>query len=167
MPQYVVDTSLFIQAQRQYYARDIAPGFWSKLVELQKSGILISVDKVLEEINGYYDPTDPLGDWAGNICPAEMFDATANPQIAAYYSTLVDWIENNPLYRPAALAEFAKGADGWVIAYALENDCTVVSMEVSAPLSEKSAKIPDICGAFKVDHIDTFDLMRAEGISLV
>lgn len=167
MPLYVLDTSLFVQAQRQYYARDIAPGFWTNLIALHAAGVLTSIDQVLDEINSFHDFTDPLGDWANTICPPAMFESTADPQIVSKYGDLVDWINLNPQYLPAALAEFSRGADGWVVAYAIHHGCSVVSMEVSAQHSTKSAKIPDICKAFGVTHIDTYEMMRSQNISLV
>lgn len=47
---YVLDTSLFTQAKRSYYAFDIARSFWQHLVKSANQGIITSIDKVYDEI---------------------------------------------------------------------------------------------------------------------
>src|SRR3989337_1037814 len=44
-PRYVLDTSLFTQAKRSYYAFDIAQSFWQHLVKSANQGIITSIAK--------------------------------------------------------------------------------------------------------------------------
>lgn len=160
---FVLDTSTFVQAQNHYYAQDIVPGFWNLIVSLHQNGTVISVDRVLGEINQFHNPTEPLRQWATGVCPASAFASCSDPDVVAVYSRLITWVTNQPQYRQSAVAEFARGADGWVMAYAKVKDHTVVSMEVSAPYSQKSAKMPDICSAHGINHVDTYEFLREVG----
>lgn len=47
---YVIDTNVFIQAANHYYAFDIVPSFWPKLVELAGNGRILTIDRVRTEI---------------------------------------------------------------------------------------------------------------------
>jgi hypothetical protein len=40
---------------------------------------------------------------------------------------------------------------------------TIVTQEVSAPESKKEVKIPDVCDAFEVPCIDTFEMLEKLG----
>ncbi|GMQ82243.1 MAG: hypothetical protein BMS9Abin05_1688 [Rhodothermia bacterium] len=57
---YVLDSSVYIQAQNQYYARDIVPGFWDTLLTLHSDDVVVSIDKVYDEIMAYHDVTERL-----------------------------------------------------------------------------------------------------------
>ena len=48
-PAFVVDANVFIDLAR-YYPDDIAPTFWSQLVECAKSKQWLSIDRVQAEI---------------------------------------------------------------------------------------------------------------------
>ena len=65
---------------------------------------------------------------------------------------------------PYAKTEFASGADGWLIAYAKVNDCVLVTQEVLRPNVKNKVPIPNVCRAFSVPYIDTFEMIRALGI---
>ena len=44
-----------------------------------------------------------------------------------------------------------------------EHELTIVTQEVSAPESKKEVKIPDVCDAFEVPCIDTFEMLEKLG----
>jgi hypothetical protein len=48
--EYILDSNFFIQAHRSNYPLDVAQGFWLKLKELAESGIVVSIDKVRDEL---------------------------------------------------------------------------------------------------------------------
>lgn len=161
---YVLDTSVLVQAQKTYYAMDIVPAFWTALRTLHDAGTVICVDRVLDEIKGYSDPEEPLTRWALDDMPAAAFPSTSTPAAVLHYSRLIAWVQSETRFGTAALDKFARSADGWVVAHAAANGLTVVSMEVSAPLSKTDARIPDVCAAHGVPHIDTYTMLRATGI---
>jgi hypothetical protein len=48
---YLLDTNIFIEAHRRYYAMDLCPGFWDCLAHHCQKPRLLSVDRVRNEIN--------------------------------------------------------------------------------------------------------------------
>ncbi|MET3114076.1 hypothetical protein AAKU52_001809 [Pedobacter sp. CG_S7] len=48
---FVLDSNFFIQAHRMHYPMDVVPSFWLKIKELAKNGIIVSIDKVKDEIH--------------------------------------------------------------------------------------------------------------------
>ncbi|GIV56945.1 MAG: twitching motility protein PilT [Candidatus Kapaibacterium sp.] len=161
---YVLDTSVFIQAFRSYYHFDIAPGFWQALAKHAGAGTLLSIDRVKKEIeNG----KDELAKWTENHFHGS-FENTADNQVLADYQRVIQWVMGQGQYTPAAKAEFADAdnADAWIVAYALARGCVVVTQEVAAPQAKRIIKIPDVCRAFSVPCIDTFEMMRKLGIKL-
>ncbi len=58
---FCLDTSVYTQAHRQYYAFDLAPGFWKSLKSHAEEEILISPAAVLTELE---KGNDELAKWA-------------------------------------------------------------------------------------------------------
>lgn len=164
---YVLDTSVLIQAQKTYYARDIVPAFWQALQDLHARGVVTCIDHVLDEIRQYGDSADPLTEWATTDMPSTAFPTTSTEAVVETYSRLIEWVDQEPRFGSAALNKFARGADGWVVAHASVHSLTVVSMEVSAPMSKTDARMPDVCAAHGVTHIDTYAMLRAVGVRFV
>jgi predicted nucleic acid-binding protein len=161
---YILDTSVFIQAYRSYYHFDIAPGFWSALIQHASTGVLLSIDRVKDEIDR---GKDDLTQWANSHFHG-WFESTAVDDVFATYREVIQWAKAQSQYIDAAKDEFAgaKNADAWVVAYAKAKGCVVVTQEKSAPQSKSTVKIPDVCNAFGVTPIDTFEMMRRLRIRL-
>lgn len=163
---YVLDTSIFTQAKRNYYAFDIAPSFWQHLVQLAKRGIITSIDKVYDEIER---GKDNLYAWVQQNLPLQFFCSTDNsPNVLANYQQLISWGSSNNQFTSNAKAEFAQydEADAWVVAYALSNRLAVVSQEVFNANIKSKILIPNACIQFNVRHIDTFTFIRECGFSM-
>src|SRR5680860_1178527 len=58
---YLLDANAFMEANRLYYAFDIAPGFWTWLGDPTRVGQVASIDAVKDEITA---GTGDLVDWA-------------------------------------------------------------------------------------------------------
>lgn len=162
MARFIVDTSVLTQAHRLYYPRDVVPGFWRTLQEAHARGDLTFIDRVLKEINDYHEE-DELSEWANHLIPSSAFPSTATAEVTGEYGRLVAWVEAQARLSRAAKDRFARGADGWVIAYAIVEGCTVISQEERSPNSKSNIKIPDVCDAHSVKHLGTIDLLRALG----
>jgi len=52
---YILDTNVFIEAAKRYYALDFAPGFWNALVAQATNGRVMSIDKVKNELHSSSD----------------------------------------------------------------------------------------------------------------
>jgi hypothetical protein len=155
---YLLDANVFIQAKHSYYAFDLCPGYWKALLAHHASGKLCSIDRVRDELVG---GADELADWVKSKVPGEFFASTAEPEVAASFGTMMVWAQAQAQFLPAAKAEFAAKADGWLIAYAKSHGYTLVTLEKPNPAVKKKVPIPNVCDAFGVKYLDTFDALRA------
>jgi hypothetical protein len=158
-PVYLLDANVFIEASLRYYAFDIAPPFWENLIRYANDGLVQSIDMIKLEID---KGKGPLANWLNNEFDFAFMSTDDNDVISAY-SDIMNWVDNQHRFIPAAKAEFANNADGWLIAFAKAKGCIVVTHEQPAPDSQKKVKIPDVCDAFNVVWTDTFKMLRALG----
>ena len=155
---YVPDTNVLVAAYHHYYAPDICPGFWDSLLHHMVSGRLLIIDRVFEEI---ISPT-ALVEWTERATGHSYATTSTQPVVDAYRQ-LIDWVQDNPQFTPGARAHFARVADGWLAAYAMATGTVVVTNEVSAPQSQSSVKLPDLCRQFGVPCVNTFEMLRELG----
>ena len=158
---YLVDASVLMDAHRRYYRFGVCPGFWDSLAWHHKQGAVASIDRVRSEVEV---GKDALRQWVKSKCPATFFEATTGRTVGERYGKIISWAGTQDRYRPEALAEFATVADGWLVAYAADQHLTLVTQEVAAPESKKEVKIPDVCEAFEVSCIDTFEMLENLGV---
>jgi len=158
---HVLDTNVLIEAQKGYYAFNVFPGFWDCLEHHGQTHRIISVDRVLDEIK---KGNDELKRWATRSVLKSFFAATGEEAVVSRYRELIRWVEAQPQFTRGAKAEFAGGADGWVIAYAKVYGLTAVTLETSDINSRKKVKMPDVCNEFGVPYENTFDMLRALGV---
>lgn len=153
---YVFDSNVFIEAKRRYYAFDICPGFWQFIIHQNELSNVISVDKVSDELK----MGDELERWINDNAPPGFFISTDTPPVISYYIELIKWVQENQQFYDGAKAEFAQVADGWIIAYAKANNCSVVTHEEFRPSVKNRVPIPNLCKEFDVDYLDTFETLR-------
>lgn len=160
---YLLDANAFMEANRLYYAFDIAPGFWTWLGDSSLAGQVASIEAVKDEITA---GTGDLVGWA-RARPATFWLADTNDVLVAMRE-LAAWAANPARqYRQEAIDEFLDSADYRLIAHAIATGATVVTREQPAPDAKKKIKIPDVCDAFDVAWTDPFSLYRALGMRLV
>lgn len=157
---YVLDANVFIEAAKRYYAFDIAPSFWQMLVVQANNGQVLSIDRVKDELL-----RADLKTWASNTFH-EFFASTSDADIIDVYREIMTWSQNQTPFTDAAKAQFASVADGWLIAYALAKGCVVVTHEQYDQNIKRKIKIPNVCQAFDLRYIDTFQMMRELGVRL-
>lgn len=162
---YALDANVLMAAHREYYARDICPGFWEFLAHHIDAHLFLIIDKVRAEIQ-----TPPeLVSWVDNAC-GNNFNSTQTEEIARAYSRMQSRVNGNDRLMPAAKAKFASGADGWLAAYAMANTLdetnkvVVVTNEVSNPEAKSRVLLPDLCAVFDVECINTYTLLREFGV---
>lgn len=152
---YLLDTNILIQAHRTYYSFDLCPGFWDCLIHHCGANRLLSIDRVRQEIT----KGDQLHEWA-QAAPESFFVSTDDLQVIQTYARIMESVQASADYPDAAKADFARGADGWLVAYAYVNGHTVVTHETFEPQSKKSVKIPNVCREFDVAYSDPFVMLR-------
>ncbi|MBN8786214.1 MAG: DUF4411 family protein [Terrimonas sp.] len=164
-PVFIIDTSCLTQAHRVYYPFDIAPSFWGFMEQHFIDGDFIITNKVVDEIK---KGKDELASWIQSHLSSKELDCHADASIMTHYASIMSWGNNHAQYNSLAKQEFSdfENADPFIVATALEKSAVVVSQEVSAPNSQKSIKIPDVCKQFNVSHIGTFTLLRRFGFTM-
>lgn len=157
---YVLDANVFIEAARRYYAFDLAPPFWESLVQHAASGRIYSIDRVKQELER---GKDELATWATSQF-TDAFASTDEEDVIESYSEVMSWVQEQNQFIDAAKADFAAVADGWLVAYAKAKDYTLVTHELPAADARKKVPIPNVCEAFGVSYIDTFEMLRELGV---
>ncbi len=153
---FVLDTNVFIEAHRRYYAQDICPGFWECLTHYCSEGQVLSIDRVRDEM--LISP-DQLSEWV-NQAPDDLFVSSAEQSVVNAFMEMMGWVQGNGQFRSEAKEKFASVADGWLAAYARVHNAVVVTHEVFNPNAKKKVHLPNVCRQFDVDYRDTFEMLR-------
>lgn len=147
---YCADTNAFIEGWVRSYPIEVFPRLWKGLEGLVAEGRLISPDEVKREL---HRRTDTLLEWAkqqeGLFLPLEDDVQEALAEIMQGFPRLVDTRRNR------------SGADPFVIALAKVRGATVLTQETHSN-SASRPRIPDVCDALGVKHVDLLTLIRRE-----
>ncbi|MBI9051165.1 MAG: DUF4411 family protein [Anaerolineaceae bacterium] len=166
---FCIDSSVYITAQRTYYAFDIAESFWNALEDLATNKIILSPIAAYIEIQ---KGKDQLAEWT-KIWKKELFiepDFNVNREL----TKVADYVNTNYMDQHW-ISDFLSGADPWVIAQASAHNLIVVTMENQKSSEERDKtinkirgkiKIPNVCAQFDVQCITTFEFMRENNIKL-
>lgn len=160
---YVLDANVFIEAARRYYAFDLAPRFWDSLVQYAANGIVQSIDRVKQELA---KGSDQLAEWAKKDF-THAFASTDDADVITFFSEIMRWVQAQSQFSPAAKADFANSADGWLVAYASARGGVVVTEEVAARDVRRRVPIPNICQPFRIPFVDTFQMLRNLGVRFI
>jgi hypothetical protein len=152
---YLLDANVFIQAKNLHYGLDFCPGFWNWLVEKNRVGEVVSIDKVADEINA---GQDELTTWVRQQGHG-LFRPT-DGQVLAQFSQVSEWVMAQN-YEPAAISTFMQVADFYLIAHALVRGDVVVTHEVPAN-SVKRIKIPNVCVGLGLGFMTPYEMLRRE-----
>jgi len=76
------------------------------------------------------------------------------------YRQIITWATSQPQFTEAAKSEFASVADSWLIACAMAHNYVLVTHEVYAPDIKRKIPIPNVCQAFNISYINTFEMLR-------
>ena len=166
---FLIDANSLITPHLTYYPFDFAPGFWEQLERPIKNGRIAVLDLVKEEI---LQGKDSLKDWIAGLSIGTLIDHR-EPEILSQYALVLQHIQKNPCYKPAALQEWSnsKVADAWLIAVASVYDLFLVTFEtrntgLNPRFPSREAKIPDVAKSFGVETINLFQMIRELGIQL-
>lgn len=156
---YWLDANVFIQAKNGPYGFKLVPQFWIFLSEQLEQGIIRCPKMVYDEL---IDGNDDLAAW---FKPRREKGLCHHPDEAVQqcFSTVANHVAMK--FKPHQASEFLVGADGWLIAHAMNGDGIVVTQE--SDRSHKSKiKIPTICKIFGVRCMNTYDMLGALGAHL-
>lgn len=160
---FLIDSNSLMTPHLTYYPFDFAEGFWEQMEDYIATGRIVILDVVKDEV---LKGKDSLQEWMEGLNIGTFVDHR-EASIIGKYSEILQYIQNNPVYQPAALAEWSRGtvADPWLIATAAVQGYTVVSFETeNKGLNErtpsKKAKIPDVAKEFGVEVKNLYYMMR-------
>lgn len=140
---------------------DVVPNFWLKIKELADKGIIVSIDKVSDEL---HLNNDELTVWVDDNLPQDFFKDT--DIVIGEYIAVSSWVNSmSGHYTVAALNEFLDSAeaDAWLISYSIANAISIVTHETSEPNRKSKVKIPDACSPFGVTCLNTIEMFRHLG----
>ena len=144
------DTSAFIEPATRLYPRDIFEPHWQWMEGLIEQGIIRSTELVKMELSV---TEDELYDWATNqidlFLPIDNGTQTALRDVITQFPLLTDHHRDR------------SGADPWVIALAMANNCAVVTYEKMG--KNTKPKIPNVCEHFGVKCYTWIDVLRETG----
>ncbi|MBI2174400.1 MAG: DUF4411 family protein [Candidatus Omnitrophica bacterium] len=154
---YLLDANVFMEAKRRYYAFDICPGYWDCLVAHHQEDRVLSLDRVKQELER---GGDDLWEWAESVMPGACFASSDDPSVTAEFAQILAWVQGQAQFFPEAKAEFAGNTDGWLVAYAKAKSLVLVTQEVFSRDARRKVPIPNVCEAFGVTYVNTFEMLR-------
>ena len=160
MPDYWLDSNVFIEGRKGPYGFDIAPRFWSVIDEMVAVGRVSSSTLVYDELT---DVQDDLAAWARARRTAGLFTQPNIPVQEAFREVIEYVAQRFPDNQ--ARRRFLDRADPWVIAHAIAKGGAVVSLEGRDPDNSQKVKIPNVCGHFHVPCDNTYQMLRDLGVS--
>ncbi len=160
MPEYWIDSNVFIQAANGPYGFDIAPGFWVALDNLAASGRIASSLMVYGEL---LRMDDDLAIWARERRTPALF-AEPDESVQTAFQEVARYVQGEYAANQAAM--FLSGADPWLIAHAMASGGKVVTLETMVPSNSQKVKIPNVCRAFGVGFTNTYGMLRELGVSI-
>ena len=156
---HLLDANVFIEAKNFYYRFDTFPGFWEWLDSEQAKGQIASIEPICDEL---LRGNDELAAWIKERKESGWFLPVDDVETQQNLALIAAWVMTQP-FKEAAKPDFLSGGDPWLIAKAKTMGATVVTQETFDAQSRKKVKIPNVCRAFQVPYINSFDLLRQTG----
>ena len=151
---YVLDTNVFLEANKRYYGLDFCPVFWEWLRDHENKGNLYSIRSVYDELKDF---GDELADWVKQY--SNYFYSESDNACQENFSTIANLCQSKYNLAHKKNTNFLGSADPWLIARAMTDGSTVVTEERYKPQGEKIL-IPNLCRELGVNYINTFELLR-------
>lgn len=166
MPNYLLDTNIYLNFYERYYKFNIFPSFWSSFIPVINNNVVIP--KVVIDEN-YQDMS--FKDWIGN----NYSNTILNHKVYARdWLIILEHLRTCGYYKDAAL-DSDRGwaneriADAWLVAIAKKEGFTIVTDEKRNPnllkgSPSKAAKIPDICDNLNIRCITMNQFFQEVGL---
>ena len=160
---YLLDASVLITANAQYYPVDRIPEYWEWLQHMGEEGYVKLPIEIFEEIKDGPKEKDLLFDWLQEEATkkAILLSDVVSPEtvqkvVSEGYANDLSDDEIEQL-----------GRDPFLIAHGLSGkDRCVVTVEISQPRKQRqNRKVPDVCRSMGVKCCDPFAFTRELGFS--
>ena len=133
---------------------NFCPAFWDWLDKQSQIGQVMSIDNVYLELT---DSNDELSVWAKE--KRSHFIPVSDTDTQNKFTEIANFVVSQSSKSQADIANFLSKADPWIIAKAATMGAIVVTHEALVPENSKKVKIPNICKAFSVEYINTYQLL--------
>lgn len=157
---YILDSNCFITPHRGYCPIDVAISLWNKIKDLATSNIIVSLDKVKNEL---FANNDELKRWFINNIPNSFFMEFGGEAINKLQE-VIQKAANSTFYTERAKEKYIKldKADIYLTAFASTNpqEWTIVTLETSEPNRKNEIKLPQACNAYNIHCISLTDMFR-------
>lgn len=157
---YLLDSNALITAKNLYYRFENVPGFWEWIRRGHESGVVGSIRQVREELLG---GADELANWVTQLDQTFFLDETDD--VVESLRLVAAWVQTQG-YEQSSVAQFLSVADYFLVAAAHAGGHSVVSLETPST-GRARVKVPDVCAAFGVPCVRTFDMLREQNVRLV
>ncbi|WGG51121.1 DUF4411 family protein [Rugamonas sp. DEMB1] len=152
---YLLDANTFIEAKNRYYNMTVCPAYWLWILQKFVAQDVASIAMVGDELR---KGDDELAAWAKDN--AGLFISIHDEDTQMCFATVANLVmAQSGGMKPGAVEEFLSGADPWLIAKAMATGATVVTHESYNPEKKKKFLIPNVCEAFGVTWMNTFDML--------
>jgi len=152
---YLLDANIFIQAKNLHYGFDFCPAFWEWLTIKNQNKVVVSIEKVSDELQA---GDDELSTWATE--QGNAFFLKPDDKVLPALSRVSAWATSQN-YESAAISTFLQLADYWLVAHALAHKYVVVTHEVPS-LSTRKIKIPNACIGLDLKCVTPYEMLRRE-----
>ncbi len=176
---YIIDTSAVIALYRERYPRRIFESLWNDIDSLVETGKLLTVNKVVAELESSREGSDLASDVARENLEMFVWASKALSKIEDLDEGLADEVEVRGIELSTIHRDWIEKpdvADPFVIAAAEILEGTVVSDErgrhsLQSLESHKQidgvypreTKIPSVCELIGVNHLNLVEMFEAEG----
>ncbi len=170
MPDFWIDSNVYITSCKGILAFDLASRFWGHLDRLGYAGRISSPIEVYNELHDHFTNADPLIVWIRGR-QGTHFTGTNNA-VLQQQELIAGYVNNR--YSEARANDFLSRADSWLIAHALTSGRRIVTNEKRANepgpnrntgLIDTRVKIPNVAQHFGVQIFSLQAMLRALGIN--
>ncbi len=147
---FSLDTSGFLDAWTRHYPPDTFATFWEHMNRAALEGTIKVSEEVVRELE---KKDDGAADWIkarpGMIVSTDISIQKKISEILKMHPRLVNAGKNR------------SGGDPFVIAVALTHEFSVITGELPSG-NLKNPRIPDVCGALKVQSLSLLEFVRSQ-----
>lgn len=162
MSSYWLDSDVLIFAKDNFAPFGVpSVGFWNMLAPNIEKGVIKITRRNYKEMTEGRDKNDELAIWL-RMRKKEHACVAPDKDVQAFVTKIGDYVYSNDLFLDRHRRRFSNGADPWLIAQAAVDHGTVVTREISQPLS-RAPKIPDICKEFDVKFTTLLGVIKILG----
>jgi hypothetical protein len=93
---YLLDASVFIEAKRRHYGLDFCPAFWDWLIDASEKKLILSIEKVLDEL---IEGGDELVEWSVRL--GKEFFAAPDQGTILSLAAAMEWVRRQQFKQAA------------------------------------------------------------------